>query len=328
MRGAVKQQDCIGVATERSPFNAGNHTIDLVPLKLPSMTTALTTTLGVDDWKIWQVAQRLSRRTIEERVRVIRTLHAETGIQPANIAAIDIVEWMADHEEWSDATAATYTSYLSAWFKWLQIVDRRVDNPMVKVGTPRVPDREPRPVSDADVVKLLQTRMWTSTRRMILIALLAGLRVHEIAQIRGEDVDFGTRLLWVKGKGKRLKSVPMHPLLVEMASEMPGAGWWFPMRGQESEHVLSKSVSDVIGRTMRRAGVRGTPHALRHWYASTMLENGVDIRVVQELLRHKSLATTQIYTKVPDGQRHAAIAGLDPWRAVRPVSGPGFKAAS
>lgn len=328
MRGAVKQQDCIGVATERSPFDAGNHTIDLVPLKLPSMTTALTTTLGVDDWKIWQVAQRLSRRTIEERVRVICTLHAETGIQPANIAAIDIVEWMAGHEEWSDATAATYTSYLSAWFKWLQIVDRRVDNPMVKVGTPRVPDREPRPVSDADVVKLLQARMWTSTRRMILIALLAGLRVHEIAQIRGEDVDFGTRLLWVKGKGKRLKSVPMHPLLVEMASEMPGAGWWFPMRGQESEHVLSKSVSDVIGRTMRRAGVRGTPHALRHWYASTMLENGVDIRVVQELLRHKSLATTQIYTKVPDGQRHAAIAGLDPWRAVRPVSRPGFKAAS
>lgn len=274
-------------------------------------------TLGVDDWKLWQVAQRLSRRTYDERVRVIRLMHSETGIQPIGIAAIEIVEWMADHEEWSDSTAATYASYLAAWFKWLQLTDRRVDNPMLKVGTPRTPDREPRPVSDADVVKLLKTRMWNSTRKMILLALLAGLRVHEIAKIRGEDVDLGARLLWVKGKGKRLKSVPLHPILIEMASEMPAAGWWFPMRGHESEHVLSKSVSDIIGRTMRRGGVRGTPHALRHWFASTMVANGVDIRVVQEMLRHKSLATTQIYTKVPDDRRQDAILCLDPWRALR-----------
>lgn len=294
-------------------------TSDLFPVKLLAVNPATTTmTTGADDWKLWQVAQRLSRRTIDERLRVIRLLHNETGIQPISIAAIDIVEWIAEHDvDWSDSTAATYTSYLSAWFKWLQLVDRRVDNPMVKVGTPRVPEREPRPIADAEVVRLLQTRMWSSTRRMILLALLAGLRVHEIAQVRGEDIDFNTRMIWVKGKGKRVKSVPLHPILLEIASEMPGAGWWFPMRGCESEHVLSKSVSDIVGRTMRRAGVRGTPHALRHWYASTMLDNGVDIRVVQELLRHKSLATTQIYTKVPNGQRMDAISGLDPWRALR-----------
>ncbi|WP_264071929.1 tyrosine-type recombinase/integrase [Mycolicibacterium komossense] len=277
--------------------------------------------MAVADWEVWQTAQRLSRKTIDERLRVIRQLHAETEQQPIRIDAAGIVRWVADHDDdWSDSTACTYTSYLSAWFKWLQLTDRRIDNPMVKVGTPRAPDREPRPTSDADVAKLLKTRMWTSTRRMILIALLAGLRVHEIAKIRGEDVDLGSRLLWVRGKGKRLKSVPLHPLLVELASEMPAAGWWFPMRGHEGEHVLAKSVSDIIGRTMRRAGVRGTPHCLRHWYASTMLANGVDIRVVQELLRHKSLATTQIYTKVPDGHRHEAIATLDVWRALRSPS--------
>lgn len=324
-----RQRGRIGVATERSLFDAGDHTDDLFPVKLLDVNVATPMmTTGADDWKLWQVAKRLSRRTVDERLRVIRLLHKETGIQPISIAAIDIVEWIAEHDaDWSDSTAATYTSYLSAWFKWLQLVDRRIDNPMVKVGTPRVPEREPRPISDAEVVRLLQARMWTSTRRMILLALLAGLRVHEIAKVRGEDVDFNTRMLWVKGKGRRLKSVPLHPILLEIASEMPAAGWWFPMRGCESEHVLPKSVSDIVGRTMRRAGVRGTPHALRHWYASTMLDNGVDIRVVQELLRHKSLATTQIYTKVPDGQRHNAIAGLDPWRALR-VSARDLKIAS
>ncbi len=319
--------DSPGMASATSRFASTTDAANGNTLKMQTMMNN-TVTIGLDDWKIWQVAQRLSRRTLDERIRVVRLLHAETGIQPATISAIDIVDWIAHHDdEWADSTAATYTSYLSAWFKWLQIMDRRIDNPMVKVGTPRVPEREPRPISDTDVVKLLQARMWSSTRKMILLALLAGLRVHEIAQIRGEDFDFSTRQLWVKGKGRKLKSLPLHPTLLEIASEMPGAGWWFPMRGHESEHVLAKSVSDIIGRTMRRAGVRGTPHALRHWYASTMLDNGVDIRVVQELMRHRSIQSTVIYTKVPAGQRIDAIAGLDPWRALRIPSEQALRAA-
>ncbi|BBZ77760.1 hypothetical protein MANY_30970 [Mycolicibacterium anyangense] len=140
---------------------------------LPAMTTHTT---GLADWEVWQVAQRLSRRTIDERLRVIRQCHIDTGVQPISIDAPGVVRWIADHEyQWGDSTVCTYTSYLSAWFKWLQVTDRRADNPMIKVGTPRTPDREPRPITDAEVVKLLQTRMWTSTRRMILLALLAGL---------------------------------------------------------------------------------------------------------------------------------------------------------
>lgn len=278
-------------------------------------------TLSIGDWEIWQVSQRLSRRTITERLRVIRLMHAETGMQPIHATATDIVHWTAGHEDdWSDATACTYTSYLRAWFRWLQLVDRRDDNPMVKIGTPRMPDREPRPVSDPDVVTLLRTRMRTRTRIMILLALLAGLRVHEIAKIRGEDFDLGAQLLWVKGKGRRLKSIPLHPILIEIASEMPAAGWWFPMHAYPSEHVLDKSVSDVIGRTMRRAGVRGTPHALRHWYATTLLAGGADLMVVKELMRHQSVATTQVYTKVPDESRREAINRLDPLRGCRSVA--------
>lgn len=206
---------------------------------------------------------------------------------------------------------------MAAWFKWLQLTDRRVDNPMVKVGTPRVPERDPRPLADTEVVVLLQARMWSSTRAMILLALLAGLRVHEIAKVRGEDFDHANRVLWVMGKGRKLKSIPLHPMLIELASSMPVSGWWFPMRGYPSEHVRSKSVSDVVGRTMRRAGVRGTPHSLRHWYATTLLDDGADIRLVQELMRHKSIASTQIYTAVPDHRRHEAIGRLDPLRSLR-----------
>lgn len=275
-------------------------------------------TLGLVEWELWQHAQRLSRRTISERLRLVRQLHVETRIQPSSIAAIELVRWLASHDEWSDSTTVTYTSYLSAWYKWLQLTDRRVDNPMVKVGRPRSPDREPRPIADRDVPRLLGTRMWGSTRVMILLGLLAGLRVHEIAHMRGEDVDLSANLLWVRGKGRKVKSVPLHPVLRDIAvNDMPREGWWFPMRGMPSEHVLPKSVSDIIGRTMRRAGVRGTPHSLRHWYATALHTGGADIRVVQELMRHKSIASTQIYTRVPDDRRREAIMGLDLMRGFR-----------
>ncbi|MEJ9080792.1 tyrosine-type recombinase/integrase [Gordonia malaquae] len=282
-------------------------------------------TLALDEFELWQTARRLSRVTVVERVRVIRQFHIETGVQPLSASAVDIMRWLADHDDdWSDSTAAVYVAYLRAWFKFLQTTDKRLDNPMLKVGTPRVGEREPRPVSDRAVIDILQTTMRSKTRTMILLALLAGLRVHEIAKVRGEDFDLRAGLLWVKGKGRKTKSVPLHPILVELAIRMPEIGPWFPKRGHPSETMCPKSVSQVIGQTMRRAGVHATAHQLRHWYATTLLDNEIDIRVVQELMRHKSIASTQIYTAVPAGRRRAAIDTLDVLRAVRrpDVDGP------
>lgn len=273
---------------------------------------------GLADFEIWQTARRLSRQTINERVRVIARFAAETGVQPISAEAIDIVRWIASHaDDWAESSSATYQSYLNSWYRWLQLTDRRLDNPMIKVGTPKVPEREPRPVSDRGLIKLLQARMRHKTRVMILLAALAGLRVHEIAKIRGEDIDHDAGLLWVTGKGRKRKSIPLHPLLREVASEMPPSGYWFPNRDYEGVPVLAKSVSDIISRTMKRARVRGTPHSLRHWYGTTLLDEGADLRVVQELLRHKSIASTQFYTAVPPNRRRAAIETLDVMRGVR-----------
>ncbi|WP_336793043.1 tyrosine-type recombinase/integrase [Gordonia malaquae] len=282
------------------------------------------TTLALDDFELWQTARRLSRRTIEERLRVIRRFHTETDIQPINAESIDIMRWLTDHDDdWSDGTAGIYAGHLRAFYKYLQIHDRRDDNPMIKVGTPRIAQREPRPVSDRAVIDILQGSMRSKTRAMILLALLAGLRVHEIAKIRGEDFDHRAGLLWVKGKGRKTKSVPLHPILSELAQHMPDIGLWFPRRGYPSEPVHSRSVSQVVGRAIRRAGVNASAHQLRHWYGTTLLDDGVDIRVVQELMRHTSIVSTQNYTAVPQGRQRGAIEGLDPLRGLRRKDRPG-----
>ncbi|MCG5431266.1 tyrosine-type recombinase/integrase [Mycobacterium sp. MYCO198283] len=196
-------------------------------------------------------------------------------------------------------------------------MDYRQDNPMVKVGAPRYPERVPRPVPDDEFIRLLTTRMHHRTRVMILLASLAGMRVSEIAKVRGEDIDASAARIHVDGKNGKRAWVPMHPLIAETVPTMARRGWWFPANARRpGDHVRSKSVSDIIGQAMRRADVRGTPHSLRHWYGTTLLDDGADLRTVQMLLRHASVATTQIYTKVSDERRREAINRLDPWRGV------------
>lgn len=277
----------------------------------------------IDEWMLWQLAARRSERTVEERIRVIRQFADELTESIVTVGPVAIVKWLGRHCDWSDSTAATYHSYLRAWFKWLNIMGYRDDNPMLKLGSPRYPDRVPRPVSDDGLLRLLTTPMHHRTRIMILIAALAGLRVSEIAKVKGEDFDLSRPCLYVTGKGRKTSAIPLHPLLAEVAQTMPVRGWWFPGNNRRpGEHILGKSVSDIIGQSMRRAGVQGTPHSLRHWYGTALMDEGADLRTVQELLRHSSLATTQIYTRVSDDSRTEAINSLNPYKArprLRPV---------
>ncbi|WP_256990254.1 tyrosine-type recombinase/integrase [Rhodococcus sp. 05-2255-2A2] len=157
--------------------------------------------------------------------------------------------------------------------------------------------------------------MHKRTKVMILLACLAGLRVHEIAKVRGEHFDLVGRTFTVVGKGGHRSTLPLHPLLVEIAWTMPRKGHWFPANSTRSGHVLPRSVGTIIKQVMVRAGVPGTAHSLRHWYGTTLVDSDVDLRTTQELLRHASLATTQIYTKIADHRKANGVDRLDPFRS-------------
>ena len=287
-------------------------------VKSPSQinTTGVGVHPLVEEWAVWQQAGRRAQRTVDERCRVIGQFLSETGVDPLATKPMDVARWLSCHDEWGQSTAATYYSYLMSWHKFLVMMDYRTENPMHRTQTPRRPERSPRPVADSDLVKLLTIRMHHRTRVMILLGALAGLRVAEIAHVRGEDIDLDAGRIQVTGKGNKTAWVPVHPILAEVARQMPRSGYWFPGNCRRPGlPIRSKSVSDIIGQAMRRAAIRGTPHALRHWYATTLLSDGADLRTVQELMRHSSVQTTQVYTQVPDARRTAAVGRLDPFRA-------------
>lgn len=260
----------------------------------------------LDEWETWQYARSLSDRTVTDRAATIVRISRDSGTAASELASREIAKWLA-RPGWSASTRATYHAHLKSWFVWLQLMGYRDDDPMAKVGAPRRPRGEPKPVANEHMPVLVQTRMHRKTRVMVHLAALAGLRVHEIARVRGEDVDIVAKTITVVGKGEVTAVLPLHPDLVELAKTMPRRGWWFPSRGGRLPHMAPKSVTNTLCGLMIRAEVPGSGHRLRHWFATMLVRAGVDLRTVQELMRHASLQTTQIYTLVADVQKVTAI---------------------
>ncbi len=265
----------------------------------------------ISDWKTWQYAKSLSARTVAERSGVVARMAEWVGKAPQSVTATDIVTWLAEGGEWCANTRWTYHTSLSAWFLWLQKLGHRADNPMVNIDSPRRTKGSPHPVSNRDMMRLLAVRAHKRTKAMILLAAFQGLRVHEIAKIKGEHFDLVERTLTVVGKGGLKAVMPLHYRVLALAADMPRRGWWFP--GTDHGHQRRESVGTTIKEAMMRAGVPGSAHALRHWFGTALTEAGVDLRIVQTLMRHQSLATTQIYTAVSERRRAAAIDRIDPF---------------
>lgn len=264
----------------------------------------------VEAYEFYLRAGNRSERYVVDSLATLARLAAQTGKPVEQCTPVDVSRYLA-RPGWSQATRCAYFNHIRGFFQW-RAVEGYTDITS-RLPRPRTPRREPRPVSGAGLRALLDSRMHERTRVMVLLAALAGLRVHEIAKIRGEDVDLDAGTLRVTGKGGRTDTVPLHPLIaVEAAHSMPRRGWWFPSNAKRpGQHVHAKGVSDIIGNAMRRAGVSGTPHSLRHWYGTNLVATGADLRTAQTLLRHANLQTTAVYVAVADTQRAEAINRLD-----------------
>ena len=276
------------------------------------------------EWTSALRAARYSPGTVANRAPIVQKFAEEISVDPVSACPADIVAWFElHHDDWLPSTASTKWSSISTWFAWLQKMGHRVDNPMQFLDAPRRPKNTPRPISNEDLVRLLGTRMHARTRTMVVLAAFAGLRCSEIARVRGEDVDLSGGLLYVKCKGGDIKTVPMHPLLVSAAASRPKTGYWFLARGAAGaagKPLSGPTVSNTLTKVIQRAGIRGTPHALRHWFGTNALRECGNLRMVQTLMRHASVVSTQIYTEVADDKCAEVVDRLDPWSSL----GQGF----
>ena len=262
----------------------------------------MTTRRLLSNWDLAMRAQSLSTLTIAERIRVSLRLCEYFDSSPLLISTGEIVEWVALLP--SPVTRWTYFTHLKALFHWLEVSRQRSENPMFAISAPKRPRYMPRPIPLEAIEDVLSKPLYRKTRVMILLAFNCGLRVGEIALVCGQQFDPVAKQLEVFGKGSKVSTIPVHDDLIDVFSTMPQRGYWFP--SYNGGHIRSRSVGDTIVRTFRRYGYTMTSHQLRHSYGTELLGAGVDIRIVQELMRHESIQTTALYTRVLNTQQTQA----------------------
>jgi integrase/recombinase XerC len=236
-------------------------------------------------------------------------------------ASVDRIRAFLDslgQNDYSPATMARKIATLRSFYKW---ADRRgvaPGNPMVQIRTPKQSKRLPRAITIEQVEKLLSTPDVTQVlgmrdRAMLETLYSTGIRVSELVDLNVDDLDLPGEAMRVRGKGKRERIVPLgsHALAsinayMTMVRGDPrfAALWANGGAGQPlfmNKHggrLSSRSVRRKLDKYLKTAGLdpRISPHTLRHSFATHLLDNGADLRSVQELLGHQSLSTTQVYT--------------------------------
>lgn len=205
---------------------------------------------------------------------------------------------------------ATEIAYLRGFYGWAFDEGLVVGDPARRLVRPRQARRLPRPMPDADVSRSLAEAPCT-VAPILALAVYAGLRACEIAQLRAEDLEVDPAMIRVReSKGGGESTVPLPPGLAEVLARcpLPRSGWLFP--GRDGGHLSRSRICQVANTYLRSLGIAHTLHSYRHAYATAIYRQTKDLRRTQELMRHRSIQSTVGYTALdPDGGA-AVVAGL------------------
>ena len=187
---------------------------------------------------------------------------------------------------------------------------------MANIPNPKLPKRMPVVLSMEEVLAIFEAIRYIKHKAMIATTYGAGLRISEICSLRKADVDSQRMRILIHGKGKKDRYCLLSPMILELLREYyrkvrPKGDWLFPGRNPQ-EHLSRGSIHKALKKAVKKVGIKKkvSMHALRHSFATHLLEQGTDIRFVQVLLGHASIRSTMRYTHVSN----AALARIEsPW---------------
>lgn len=236
------------------------------------------------------------------------------------------------------STLSRRRSALTQWFKFLISDQLRKDNPMLLTASPRRVRELPHVLSKQEVAKLVKLAHSDGSadgvRLCALMELIyaSGMRVSELVGLTLGHIERSPKdrkqispYFMVRGKGGKDRIVPLHATAIEalerylslreqFAPTHRDSQWLFPSSGK-SGHLTRQRFGQLLKDLCARANIdpaRCSPHTLRHSFATHLLEGGADLRVIQELLGHADIATTQIYTHVATGRLQQTVAKHHP----------------
>ncbi|MBE9505057.1 MAG: tyrosine recombinase XerC [Proteobacteria bacterium] len=227
---------------------------------------------------------------------------------------LTIRRYLADlHVKNSRSSVGRKLASIRSFYRFLVREGLLESNPLEGIATPKAEKRLPKFFSVDDIFRLIEAAKGeksTIARDKAILELLysSGLRVSELESLNLNEIDLSEGMVKVMGKGRKERMIPVGNKALEAVSEYLKCRNSFGHVRDEKALFLncrggrltSRSVARIVDKYLRRAGVagHGSPHTLRHSFATHLLDAGADLRGIQELLGHASLSTTQKYTHI------------------------------
>lgn len=284
-----------------------------------------------------KIERAMSRNTVASYCSDVRKFLAAVPSQPEYVAPEDIEQYLSGLSLVSKRSQARFLSSLRSFFNWLVLEGSITDNPCDKIESPKLGHYLPEVLSVEEVEAMMAAvdlSTWQGLRDRAILEILygCGLRVSEAVGLKLSCLYFDEGYIRVIGKGDKERLVPVG----EMAADAVNA--YLERRPQtfeaESDDIvflnrfgrpLSRQSMFKMVKTMALlADVRKeiSPHTLRHSFATHLVENGADLRLVQEMLGHENLTTTEIYTHIDTTTWHKEVLDHHPRRNADPDEEP------
>jgi len=261
------------------------------------------------------ISRKYSPKTVKAYLHYNREPINFAGKHSLNINESNIKDYLRYLVEEKDATASTLNTAINALkFYYGKILKRKF---MYEIKRPKKDKKLPVVLSQEEVSRILSVVSNIKHKAILMLIYSAGLRVSEVVKLKVEDIDVERKLIHVKGaKGRKdrytiLSDNALKTLNLYLKAYKPEK--WLFSGAKGVRHLSTRSAGRIFKNACKEAGIKKdvSIHSLRHSFATHLLESGVDLRYIQELLGHKNPKTTEIYTHVSTKQLGKIKSPLD-----------------
>lgn len=259
-----------------------------------------------------RMERAMSGNTVASYRSDVEKFLAHCPVAPADVTSEDIIDYLQVRDDVTKRSQARILSSLRSFFGWLVLEGVVQDNPCDRVDSPKLGRYLPDVLSVEEVnalISAVDTSGWQGLRDRAILEVLygCGLRVSEAVGLRISGLYFEDGFVRIIGKGDKERLVPMGDMAAEALKEYLEVR---PEADASADDIVflnrfgksqsRQSMFLMIKKYALQVGIRKeiSPHTFRHSFATHLIENGADLRMVQEMLGHESVATTEIYTHV------------------------------
>lgn len=254
--------------------------------------------------------RRVSVNTVDSYGENLLLLKNCTNKDLISLKKEDIKDFL-DNVEATARTKAHYLTVFNSFYKYLVFMDKIKSNPCDGIKAPKLEKKLPTYLTNEEIAKLFNIRLTKPVdyrnKAILEVMYATGARISEVINLELNQIDFEECIIRVVGKGKKERIIPLDDVAIDALDNYINNYRPFLIKNETCNYVFLNKNGEKISRQMifkilknlaNKAGITKeiSPHTLRHSFASNLLNNGADLRVIQELLGHENLETTEIYS--------------------------------